>query len=205
MVWLMIVLGCSAGAHAGEPAPARIAFTVEPHLATVTQSDEALEDYGFAPVGSPLLPTWGLRARIDHPSGLTVGAAMSYGFTLSRAEATPVPTTTTAARLGSHLGYRPTAWLEVGGDLGFAALTHQVGSEVQGGALTYLGPYAAPRATARLLDGPATLEVALGWSLHLPLGPAHRQPLWEEGFSRTLIHGPLAALQLGFSNLGADP
>ena len=182
MLWLLTSL-----AIAGSSGAMTVGF--EPRVLTITGSDDALEDYGFAPVRSPFLPTWGLRGRIDADTGWTT--------TFRYARTNPVPTTTSQVLLGFGPGHTVGPRGHLGAVFGFGSLGHTVGSTRQGGALTYLGPYLEPRASYRAIDGPAVLELSVAALAHLPVGPAHRQAFWEEDFRRPLIGGLSIGLHAG--------
>lgn len=177
---------------------ADVVYAFEPQLLTLGQSDEALVDYGFTPVGSGFVPAHSVRGALELDGGTRVGLSMATAFGLRRDERSAVPTTLQLTRIGAHVGRAVTARVRLGGDLGFATVTHSVGSEVQGGGLAYLGPYGQPRLAVRLVDHTAVVELAAGWTVHVPLGPAHSNPLWEEPFTRPVIHGPLVSVQVGF-------
>ncbi len=177
---------CSAALAAPS---ASILAGFEPRLLSITVNDDTLDAYGFAPVRSPFLPTWGLRGRIDQDSGWTTTLAMSYGFALRRQDTNPVPTTTNQVLMGFGPGHTLGKRGHLGAVLGFASLGHTVGSDVQGGALTYLGPYIEPRGSMRLVDGPAVIELSIAALAQLPIGPAHSQSLWEDDFRRPVIGG----------------
>lgn len=168
-----------------------LALGFEPRLLSITTNDEALRDHGYVPVGSPFLPSWGLSGRIEQPSGLTTGFAMSYGFALRAGD--PVPTTTTLVLLGGGPGH-VLGPAHVGVHAGFANVGHTVGSATGGGALVYLGPYLEPRLSLGLLDGPGVVEVSLAGLLEVPVGPAHHNALWEEPFRRAVLGGASVAL-----------
>lgn len=196
-MWIVML---SLAASAAPPATS-IDFAFEPVVASITASDAQLQAYGFAPVGSPFLPAWGVRARHRFDSGLTVGAGMMSAFASHRVDDNLVPTTTTWTRAGWALGHSTPGRLLVEAEAGFASLTHSVGSEVQGGALVYLGPYIHPRGGLVLLSAPQHIELQLGYLLQVPVGAAHQQVLWEEDFRRPVVHGGTLAVQMG---LGVD-
>ena len=176
---------------------AAVSYAFEAQFLDLRRHDEALAEYGFSPVGSPFLPTHSVRGVLEWPSGLTAGLAMSTAFTTHRADGAVVPTTTTSTQSTAVLGASPGEIVRLTVDLGLGTVVHSVGSEVQGGALTYLGPLAQPRVAARLFDRQAVVELAAGWTLLRPVGRAHRNPLWEEPFARSLFHGPFIAVQSG--------
>lgn len=174
---------------------ASVAYAFEPTLLTLRVNDRTLRDYGFTPVGSPLLLTHGVRGRLRYDDGVTVGMAMAMAFTARPGD--PVPTTTTFTRLAYTVGACIDDRWTVEGDVGFASLTHAVGSDVQGGALVYLGPWLQPRVGVIAVGAPAHLEVQLGYGVQVPVGVAHRNPLWEDPFRRRVVHGPALALVVG--------
>lgn len=196
---MILALLCAAAAAA--PPATSIDFAFEPVISSITADDDRLSAYGFAPVGAPVLPSWGVRARHRFASGLTIGAGMVSGFASHRADGNPVPTTTTWTRSGWAVGYASPGRLLAEGEVGFASLTHTVGSDVQGGALVYLGPYVHPRGGLVLRSAPQHLELQAGYLLQVPVGSAHDQPLWEEDFRRPVVHGATLAVQIG---LGVD-
>jgi len=192
-------------ALAAEARPdADITYAFEPHLLSITANDETLEAYGFNPVGSPFVPTHSVRAALEWESGLRVGMAMSTAFTANSGDNSPVPTTVSASKIAYHVGHVLTGPLRGGLDGGFGVMSHAVGSEVQGGALTYLGPLLQPRLQLRLLDQQAVVALSAGYTLHFPVGRAHNIALWEEDFNRTVIHGPLLAIQMGLGTKEAS-
>ena len=184
-------------------ADASIAYSFEPSVLSLRDHDAALEEHGFAPVRSPLLLTHGVRGRVRYDGGFTLGLSMAMAFTAS--EGDPVPTTTSLTRLAYTVGVCVDDRWTFETDVGFASLSHTVGSAIQGGALVYLGPWLQPRAGVITLPTPAHLELQLGYALHLPVGAAHQQPLWEEPFTRRLVHGPTLSLVTGFGILGGAP
>ena len=159
--------------------------------------DDELEAYGFAPVGSPALPHWGVRGRITFPGGIDVGVAMVSSFASRSADDNPVPTTTGWTRTGSLLGLRVHRVLRVGTQLGFASLTHSVGSTVQGGALVYLGPYVEPELKLVVLEAPQWVQLTVGLPIQLAPGRPHQQALWEEDFVRRWVVAPMVSLTTG--------
>lgn len=193
----MILLSALQAALAG-PAAA-VVFSFEPTFANLTANDAELADYGFAPVGGRFLPVYGVRGAFTYDSGLVIGMFASSGFGSTSEDGNPVPTTTNWTRIGYSIGWerRP---LVASADVGFSALTHSVGSTVQGGALVYLGPLVHPQVSVVLLDAPSRVSLAAGWLVQIPLSQPHQQPLWEEPFDRTLVHGPSVAVQVGMGS-----
>ena len=174
-----------------------VAFSFDPHFANLNAQDAALEGYGFAPVGGRFLPMYGVRGRLHHESGLVTGMVAEFGFGSQEADGNPVPTTTSWTKLASVVGVEADSGLGAELDIGFGSLTHTVGSAAQGGALLYLGPYVHPRLRYSILTAPSFLEVSVGWLVHVPVSTPHQQPLWEEPFSRGVIHGPSVAITVG--------
>ena len=173
-----------------------VAFAFEPHITTLGQNDSQLEAYGFQPVELALLPTYGLRGRFES-AGWLLGGAMSYGFASSAGDVSSIPTATTwmAMAMSGGRAFADTG-LSAMLDIGFAVLTHAVASEAQGGALVYIGPMVHPRVAFSPLDTPF-LQFTLGYVVQAPLGAAHENPLWEEGFERTLVHGLTFGIETG--------
>ncbi|GEM_PF-1492566 len=187
-----------------EPAPAprlgvALSFAFEPRVGSYRDHDRSLEDYGYAPVASPLQLSYGLRGRVFTNSGWILGAAMSYGFRSTQIDTNPVPTTTTLFDIGFTGGHQLGLGLFATLDLGFSALSHSVGSSIDGGALVYLGPALAPRLGYVIVGSGPFLAVSVGYSAHFPIGRAHTQVLWEQGFSRPVIHAGLFAIESGFA------
>jgi len=177
---------------------ADVTYAFEPHVLSITANDAELEAYGFNPVGSAFVPTHSIRAALEWESGLRMGMTMSTSFTANKGDNSPVPTTVNGSKIAYHVGHVLTGPLRAGVDGGFGTMTHAVGSERQGGALTYLGPLVQPRLQLRFVDHAAVMAVSAGYTLHFPVGAAHRVAMWEEDFSRAVIHGPLLAIQVGF-------
>ena len=196
-----------AGAVVASPAPALAAspstsamsmtFAFEPRIGTYANLDSRLESYGFAPVRSALLPTWGLRGRAFLTPNLFAGLSMSYGV---RSSAGDLPTTTTFTESTASIGYRTSLGVFASLDAGYAVMTNSVASRTGGGAMVYGGPSAHPRLgfCAQLFE-PFGWFVAItaGANLHLPVGPAHSNPLWEEGFRRSAISSVTVAIESG--------
>ena len=194
--------------HAGEETPTTspststlgfaVSFGFAPRFGSFTDLDDELQDYGFAPVAKPYLLTYGLRARVYAPRGVIFGGTMNYAFARSDAPGNPVPTTTSRievlARAGHQLGYNFEASL----NLGFGVHSHSLGSERQGGALVYMGPVLQPQLGYTLPITPSFVHVSLGYSLLVPLGAAHDQPLWEADFRRPVIHSFMLGVESGF-------
>jgi hypothetical protein len=188
-IWMAVAAEAQTTFHAS--------FAFAPLVTNLAALDHELEGYGFAPVGSPFLPSWGIHARATFPSGVLVGASMASSFASNRVEGVAAPTTTTWTRLGWFAGALVADRVTTELELGFGSLTQTVGSDVGGGALVYLGPTVHPRVGLLILEAPQHLEVQVGWLAEVPIGPAHRQPLWDEPFRRPVIHGASLALVTG--------
>lgn len=174
-------------------------FGVEPRLGTYRQGDERLVEYGFAPIASPLMVTWGLRARFSFGGDVYLPLIMTYAFSSTSADENPVPTTSTLIESGAGVGYKTSRGMFVEGVAGFGVLSHTVGSPIEGGALVYMGPTIHPRVGYMWsLDRQTSpmFAVSVGYALHLAPGSAHQNPLWEEPFDRVATH----ALTLGFES-----
>ncbi len=182
-------------AWSGPSASVLVGF--EPRALTITGSDDTLDAYGFAPVRTPFIPTWGLRGRVDQESGWTTTMAMSYGIAVRRQDGNPVPTTTNQVLVGFGPGHRLGSRGHIGAVVGFASLGHTIGSPVQGGALTYLGPYVEPRGSFRIVDGPSVIELSAAVLTHLPVGRPHSQSLWEDDFRRRVVGGLSVSIHMG--------
>ncbi len=188
---------------AGAPAPGPgIAFAsvVAPRLGSYRHNDSTLRAYGFNPVETPLLLTYGLRGRAFFESWV-LGLTMLYGFGLSEdADISVVPTVSTELSFGASAGWRtPLDGLLVEADAAFRSLTLTVGSEAQGGALVYLGPALGLRLTYVVVTESPYLAVSAGYSAHVDLGAAHDNILWEDPFDRPGTHGGTLQLELGFA------
>ena len=190
----MLLLATSSSAQERERAI--VAFAFEPHLTTLGQNNAQLKGYGFQPVDVTLLPTYGIRGRFEF-DGWLLGGAMSYGFASSEGDVSSVPTATTwmAMAMSAGRSFEGTG-LSLTLDAGFAVLTHAVGSEVQGGALVYMGPMVHPRVAFNPIDLPF-VQLTLGYVVQTPLGAAHDNPLWEESFERMLVHGLTFGIEMG--------
>jgi hypothetical protein len=123
--------------------------------------------------------------------------AMSYGIAVRPDDGKPVPTTTNQVLVGFGPGHMLGSRGHIGAVFGFATLGHTVGSSVQGGALTYLGPYIEPRGSFRVVDGPGVIELSAAVLTHLPVGRPHSQILWEEDFRRPVIGGLSISIHAG--------
>lgn len=175
-----------------------VSFAFEPRFGGYRALDEQLRAYRFAPVGSPAQLAWGLRGRMRLRRGLYVGMAMTYGFRQADHASTPVPTTTTLIDTAVGAGYWARMGLFAGLDVGFASLSHSVGSDKEGGALVYLGPSIHPRVGWAFVGRGPMVAITVGYNLHVPVGPAHTQPLWEASFERPVVHAFTVGLESGF-------
>ncbi|MFT4977676.1 MAG: hypothetical protein ACI8S6_003583 [Myxococcota bacterium] len=185
----ILTIPCSAG----EPAMG-LSFAFEPRLGTYTASDDLLLDYGFTPVGSPLLPAWGLRGRAFFEPGTFLAMSVTTGIAV--AEGSIVPTVSTLTESTAGVGFRGRSGVMVSLNAGFSVLSQSVGSDVDGGALVYMGPVLHPRfGWSRQLGEPfgSFLALVVGGTLQLPVGDPHSNPLWEEPFGRRTI----SALTIG--------
>ena len=125
---------------------------------------------------------------------------MTYGFGLTDEDPdNPVPTTTHLVTMGGLLGYALYGGTAVEAEVGFASQAVTVGSERQGGALVYLGPYLHPRLTYTVSPREPFLQVSLGYYLHVPVGAAHSNPLWEDSFDVPVIHAGTLSVEIGFA------
>lgn len=196
-----------ATAHATGSPWSEAAFGFEPRLGTYTALDASLTEYGYAPVRSAVLPAFGLRARYSWGKGIYLPMEMTYAFLSNQAEGNPVPTTTTLIETGAGVGYRAGNGLYADGVFGFGVTSHSVGSRVDGGALVYMGPTVHPRVGwAFTLDAPTSpvFAVSVGYALHLPVGAAHHNVLWEASFDRPAVHALTVGLESGFRLRGGE-
>jgi hypothetical protein len=110
-----------------------LSFGFEPRIGAYTANDSELGDYGFAKVGSPLLPAWGMRGRLFLNPDVFTQLTMNYGLRVAQGATAPTTVTLTETMMGA--GYR----LPWGGfaslDLGFAGQTTTLASRTDGGAL----------------------------------------------------------------------
>ena len=178
-----------------------LGFAFEPRVGSYRAVDDTLRDYGFVPVGSPVLLTYGLRGRVWTEGGWVLGGAMSYGFAKRESSDNPVPTTMTRIETMASAGHQLGAGFDVTLDAGFAVHGLSVGSTVQGGALIYMGPALQPRVGwVPPLRG-AFFRVVVGYSILFPLNEPHSQPLWEDDFRQLPIHAFLFGIESGFELL----
>lgn len=187
--------------RAGSPAEPGIviATVMAPGLGTYTHNDETLRAYGFNPVDTPFMLTYGLRGRVFFESWV-LGLTMLYGFGLSEdADISVVPTVSTEMSFGASAGWRtPLDGLLVEADAAFRSLTVTVGSERQGGALVYLGPALGLRLTYVVVAGSPYVAVSAGYSGHIDIGAAHDNALWEDPFDRPGTHAGTVQIEFGF-------
>jgi len=189
------------GAPRTEPPPVSaigLSFAFEPRVGNYPALDDDLRAYGFAPVDSLMQPTWGLRGRVRLRSGVVLGMAMTYGFRRSDHPSTPAPTTSTLVDTSMSTGYWARFGLIATVDLGFSSFIHAVGSTTEGGALVYLGPSVHPRVGWAFVGRGPMVALTVGYNLHIPVGPAHRQPVWEQPFDRPALHAFTIGVESGF-------
>ena len=180
-----------------EPGAASIASFFEARFPDIDQNDARLREYGFEPVGSRFVPSYGLRAKFWLADEWRLGAAMAYGFSLSDGDHSAVPTTTSFLRMTFSTERHISHGFAAGIDTGFALIQHTVGSTEQGGALLYAGPMAQPGISWSTSFGSFLVEPSIGYEVHFPIGAAHDNPLWEASFQRSVIHGFVASINLG--------
>jgi len=204
MLLLTTLLGAPALAGAPE---ANVTYALEMMALDLGRLDDALEDYAFTPVGRRPLFSHAVRGTLVFDDTIWAGLNARTAASIRGRDAA-VPTVVQATWMGVYGAYTVMdtmpggGTLRVGGDLGVATLTEAVGSAVQAGRLAYAGPYLQPRATWRVLTGPAVVDVTAGWMFHTPTGSAHDNPLWEEPFDRGLIQGPTLSIHSGMTTGG---
>lgn len=187
-------------AEASKPKPAiSFASVVAPALGSYQYNDEAMRRYGFAPVDTPFMLKYGLRGRMFFDRWV-LGLTMLYGLGLHKApKLSAVPTVSTEMSFGASGGWRtPFRALLVEVDGAFRSLSVTMGSEVQGGALVYLGPALGLRLTYIIAHESPFVAVSAGYSAHINLGKAHGNALWEEPFERPGTHTATLQLEFGF-------
>lgn len=201
-------LATTPTAEAPAPAPAEreqpelgfaLSFGFEPRLGSYRALDAALERYGFAPVAKLHLLSFGLRGRVFTPRGWIIGGTMNYAYSISRAPGNPVPTVMTKVETLLRVGHQLGLGFDTSLSAGFNSLSSSVGSPSQGGALVYLGPALHPQLGYTLPTGTAFLHLFVGYGLTIPVGAAHQNELWEEDFSRPLIHAFVLGVESGFA------
>lgn len=193
---------------ADEPSPAAnddlrfsLVSVYETHvLFNLTGLDSAMESYGFQPIGAPVLIAWGIEGCFYERSGLTFGAKVTYGSQSSKSDDGQLSTYLATTKFGIFCGYRIRDNVTTAFETGFASFSQSVASATGGGAMVYLGPYIQPRITFYLHKFRWLGEVSVGYYMHFPLGPAHSNPLWEEPFTRNVIHGVCISIGCGFAN-----
>ena len=77
-------------------------------LFNLNSIDESLDAYGFTPLDTPLLISWGIKARFYEKSGLSYGAKVTYGNQTSTSDEYQVPTYTAFTKMGYFMGKRST-------------------------------------------------------------------------------------------------
>jgi hypothetical protein len=200
---LLFLLICMAAASASASPAMTVSAAFEPRLGSYDALDDGLAAYGFAPVGSPFLPVWGLRGRAFFDGdGLFATFAMNAGVRVSTSSLGAAPTVQNLSEFMGGVGYRLDSGLFAELQGGFASHTMTVASATDGGALVSLGPALHPRVgyAIQLFEPYGwVVAVVVGAHLHLPIGAPHQNPLWEEPFSR----GAIGALTIGIeSGLG---
>lgn len=190
-----------APAHAAAAPAAAVTYAFEAQLLDLGRHDATLADYGFNPLGGGPLLAHSVRGVFQLPSGLWLGLNLRTAVAQRTGESI-VPTVIQASWTAVELGGTLVGPLRAGGDVGFSSLSASVGSEDQGGALVYLGPFVQPRLTWRIVDGPGVVALSAGWMVQLPLGQPHDQPLWEDSFDRALFQGPTLAVHSGLGTRG---
>lgn len=198
-VALMLALASPPAQESSRPGFS-ISFGFEPRVRSHGSIDEGLRGYHFAPTGSPLLLTYGLRARVWTQRGWILGGAMSYGFARNELRDNPVPTTISLIETSLQGGHQLGAGFDAILGLGFSVTSLSVGSSAMGGALVYMGPSVQPQVgwTAPLEH--AFLRLGVGYELALPVGAPHDQPLWETTFRQLPIHGFIVGIESGFTS-----
>ena len=196
---LALLLTLTSSPEQQAPPPGfSIAFAFEPRVRSHGAINPKLRTYGFAPTGSPLLITYGLRARAWTRRGWILGGAMSYGFARRDDEGNPVPTTISLIETTFEGGHQLGAGFDALLGVGFSVTSMSVGSSAMGGALVYMGPVIQPRVgwTAPLEH--AFLRLSVGYELALPVGAPHDQALWEASFRQVPIHGFVVGIESGY-------
>ena len=195
-----LLLGPQGAPETERPSPATgfsLGFAFEPRVGSFRALDDRLRDYGFVPVRSPVLLTYGLRGRVWTEGGWVFGGAMSYGFAKRDSSENPVPTTMTRIESMVSAGHQLGAGFDATLDAGFTVHSMSVGSTDQGGALVYMGPAIQPRVGwVPPLRG-SFLRLAVGYSIMFPVNRPHDQVLWEEEFRQMPIHAFLFGVESG--------
>jgi len=200
----LILALLSPAAIAAEPAMS-LTFAFEPRFGSYAALDDALLAYDFTPVEGPALPAWGLRGRAFFEGGSFLQLAMTYGIRVSDAGA--IPTVTTLTETTGGAGYRHRSGAMASLDAGFSVLSQAVASNLEGGALVYMGPVVHPRiGWFTQLGAPfgSALAVVLGGSIQRPVGAAHSIPLWEEDFERRTVTALTLGVESGVGLQGAE-
>jgi hypothetical protein len=166
----------------------------------LTDHDDTMEDYLYQPVGSPFLPAWGLQGKFYEASGFTFGMKSLYGFRSILSEGKDKSTTLTLTKTGFLSGYTFDSKFSLMMEAGFASLAQTASSDIDGGAMVYLGPYIQPEVTYYLNFSRWFGELSAGFYLHFPLGEVHNIPLWEESFQHLYLYGFSISFATGFSN-----
>jgi len=160
--------------------------------------DAKLSAYGFTPVNSNVLYTWGIKGSFYEDSGLLFGAKVTYGNQSSGGG--QIPTNISTTKMGYFMGGRIFDFMNASFEAGFGAMSFSVSSFSSGGALVYLGPYLQPTISFQIHQFRWFGEISLGYFAHFPIGPAHTNLLWEEPFNRPVLHGFVFSVGSGFKN-----
>ncbi len=176
-----------------------LSFGFEPRFGNYRALDAGLADYGFAPFDRSYLLAYGLRGRVYGRRGLIVGGTMNYSFARVDAAENPVPTVVTRLETLGRIGHQLGLGFEASANVGFGVHSMSVGSEVQGGALVYMGPVLQPQVGYTFPTGASFLHLSVGYTILLPVGRPHAQVLWERGFEIAAIHGFVVGVESGFT------
>jgi hypothetical protein len=173
----------------------------EPHfIFNLTDYDRTLVDYHYQPINRIFMPLWGLQGRFYEENGFTFGLGTLFGTMTCRSVERDKTTNVTIIKTGAQIGYTTPFNSSFVVAVGFASLAASLSSDIDGGALLYLGPYIQPEASFFLHLSRFFLEIGLGYYLHLPIGPAHEMPLWEDTFHQPVFHGLAVSVAMGFAN-----
>ncbi len=124
---------------------------------------------------------------------------MTYGLKISPGDL--APTTTTLSEVAAGIGYRTNSGMFASLSVGFSSLIQVLSSNIDGGALVYLGPALHPRVGwSWLASRPLGWFIAAtaGLNLHIPIGSPHTNPLWDEPFHRSTIPAFTLGIESGF-------
>ena len=177
-----------------------VTFDFHPQVTNFTAQDSLLSAYGFQPVENLFMPSFGLRGWFRHKSQFLFGLTMNYGILSKTSTRRGVNDTVVQFNsFAAIAGWR--FWLiDITLDTGFAARSIAVGNDIEGGSLTYLGPYMEFQVAYTILEGPYVLGVALGYAAHFSVGNAHNQPLWADSFAIPVFHSFTLSIRSGFGS-----